>query len=203
MTDLVTVLTRWPLGSSRSRQTNRTLNSITTSRTLRTFFSLEAPRIIYFCSNLNIWGQRTDYIKKKIFSAWNKYLQVHLSLQQDQGDLVDQVYQRVQLHRLAQRNPSHQETPLRMRQLMPQWIKRNGWKLLFHSRKSSCCLSAHTVNLTCTEQQALPLRLLKTKVSSSANGSTHTHHYTNKKPLKGKCGEKEKRNKQQPGIFWF
>lgn len=42
VTDLVTVLTRWPLGSSRSGQTNRTLNSITTSRTLRTFFPLEA-----------------------------------------------------------------------------------------------------------------------------------------------------------------
>lgn len=47
MTDLVTILSRWTLGSSRPRQTNRSLNSITTSWTLRAFLTLEKNKVCW------------------------------------------------------------------------------------------------------------------------------------------------------------
>lgn len=115
LTDLVTILSRWTLGSRRPRQTNRTLDTVTTSWTLRPFLTLEEQQHLLKLYFENIKtrgeGQRRGR-KKKLYVRNKKHLQVLPSLQQDLGDPEGQVYRTGQLDQLDQQDLSHQESPV-------------------------------------------------------------------------------------------
>lgn len=115
LTDLVTILSGWTLRSSRPGQTNRTLDAVTTSRTLRPFLTLEDKDI---CFNYILKTKNGALYERK------KYLQGLPSLQRDLGDPEGQVYQTGQLDQLDQQHLSHQENPVSARK-RERWLGKN------------------------------------------------------------------------------
>lgn len=80
LTDLVTILSGWALRSSRPRQTNRTLDTVTTSRTLRPFLTLEEQRHLFYIlfiyilkTNSTTEGQMKEK-KEKLFRSQKDFV---------------------------------------------------------------------------------------------------------------------------------
>ena len=113
MAHLITILPRWTLGSSRSRQTHRTLDTITTSRTLRPSLTLEAFGTGAFALII-FWYLKIDLLRTRRGRRKN-YSQVHLSLLRDLGDPEDLVYQIDQLDLPLLQDLAHQENPICVR----------------------------------------------------------------------------------------